>query len=468
MSEVDLNKLRIERGDATQTARAHAPATAPRKRGWRVRWWMLALLLAGLGGGYFLAFPPALPVATTQVVLAYPSQQYVLQNSTGYVVARRRAAVASKGSGRVEWLGVIEGSRVRKGELIARLESRDVEATLQNAIANTGVAAANVESARVDLVNAETHQKRSQSLFDQRFISQTALDDAAARTLRAAAALSSAQAGWRAARANENFARNAVDYTRLTAPFDGVVISRSANVGDIVTPLSSAADAKGAVAILADLSTLEVNADVSESSLASIRTGQPCEIVFDAFPDKRYRGVVSTIVPTVNRSSATVTTKVRILEPDAGILPDMSARVAFLSRAVDAQAAPSLAVNPDAIVARDSRSVVFRIGADGRAHQIAVTPGAMLGEVRALNPAPRARVGEAGTGPLLPRAAYRLDDAPRARPTFAPPADTPLALKTAYELGTVDGDRLGVGDVLVLKPVDALRDNARIKLAQDK
>jgi HlyD family secretion protein len=463
MSDVDLGRLRVERDELKLTQRT---------RGFRIRWWMVVIVLVAAGGGYYLKFPPPLAVATTQVVLAYSSQQYVVLNSTGYVVARRRAAVASKGSGRVEWLGVTEGSRVKKGQLIARLESRDVEATLQNAIANTGVAAANVESAQADLSNVKVQQQRSQSLFEQHFVSQTALDDARARTLRAAAAVNSAQAAWRAARANENFARSAVDYTRLTAPFDGVVISRSANVGDVVTPLSSAADSKGAVAILADMSTLEVNADVSESSLAAIRIGQPCEIVFDAYPDKRYRGVVATIVPTVNRSSATVTTKVRIIDPDDGILPDMSAKVSFLSQATDrANEQPRLAVNPDAIVARANRQVVFRVGNDGRAHELAVNPGAMLGEVRALDLSAHTGLNPTvAATPLYLRADYRLDPGSNPRWRYQPPPETRLRLKPALELASAEAApaTLKVGDVLVLKPVEALVDNTRIKLVQDK
>ena len=162
------------------------------------------------------------------------------------------------------------------------------------------------------------------------------------------------------------------------------MISRNANIGDIVTPVSSSADAKGSLLELADMSTLEVNADVSEASLAKIKVGQPCEITLDAFPERRFRGEVSVVVPAVNRSSATVTTKVRILDTDPSILPDMSARVSFLSQRVDAeQNKPVLAVNPSALAERGGRRVVYVPDAD-LAREVPVTTGATLGAVVAV------------------------------------------------------------------------------------
>lgn len=377
MKDIDLSKLQVNRLKTFSLQHTG---------GVRLRWWQMAAGVAGLLVLYLLVFPPSVEVQTTQVVSAYPSQQFVVLNSTGYVVARRKAAVASKGTGRLEWLGVTEGSQVKEGTLIAKLESRDVEASLQNASANTAVAAASLVSANAELSDAETNFHRLQPLYKKHYVSQVMFDDARSRYSRAKASVSSAQAALQAAKANEAYAENAVEYTRIKAPFDGVVISKSANVGDIVTPMSSAADSKGAVVVMADMSTLEVNADVSESSLASVRVDQPCEIILDAFPEKRFRGQVSAIVPTVNRSSATVTTKVRILDADPRILPDMSAKVSFLSRAVNlAEEHPMPAVNPDAIAQRDDKSVVYTVGHDGKAHEVDVTLGPRLGEVQGLS-----------------------------------------------------------------------------------
>ena len=158
------------------------------------------------------------------------------------------------------------------------------------------------------------------------------------------------------AEANARNAQVAVDYTLIRAPFDGVIVSKAANVGDMVTPFSSAADSKGAVVSMADMSTLEVEADVSESSLAKIRVGQPCEITLDALPDARFRGRISRMVPTVDRAKATVMTKVQFDAIDPRILPDMSAKVSFLTQEVTAEQQQALlAVNPDAIAARDAR-----------------------------------------------------------------------------------------------------------------
>ncbi len=177
----------------------------------------------------------------------------------------------------------------------------------------------------------------------------------------------------------------AVDYTEIRAPFDGVILSKSANVGDLVTPFSNATDSKGAVVSMADMSTLEVEADVSESSLAKVHVGQPAEIVLDALPDMRFRGHISRMVPTVDRAKATVMTKVKFDEIDPRVLPEMSAKVSFLSQEVTpAQQKPLLAVNPDAIVQHDGRSVVYVVR-DGRAVAVPVTPGVKVGDVTAIS-----------------------------------------------------------------------------------
>jgi RND family efflux transporter MFP subunit len=406
MKDVDLGKLQVDRS-TTFSLQARVRR--------RLRWWHVALGVAVIGFGYSAIFSGTSEVQTTPVVVSYPSQQYVVLNSTGYVVARRKAAVASKGTGRLEWLDVAEGSVVKEGTIIARLESRDVEASLSNAEANTAVAAAAIESSRAEESDAQMNLARMKNLYAKHYISQIMYDDAISRATRARAAIASTKASWQAAKANEDYARNAVEYTHIRAPFDGVVISKSANVGDIVTPMSSAADSKGAVVVMADMSTLEVDADVSESSVASLKVGQPCEIVLDAFPEKRFRGEVSAIVPTVNRSSATVTTKVRFIDPSPGILPDMSARVGFLSRPIaNADEKPVLAANADAVTSRDGHDLVFRRSNGDRVTAVPVVVGPMLGDVRQI------------TGPLH------------------------------------------AGDVLVMKPPRRLRDGFSIKVAEDR
>lgn len=400
MKDLDLGKLKVHRDGSLGSK---VPAKKPRLST-RNRW----LLGAALVVGVWMLLPKPVPVTSTQVVTAWPSQQYVLLNSTGYVMAGRKAAVASKGTGRVEWLGVNEGDFVKAGTVVARLESLDVEATHQAAVANTAVAAAAVPGAKVELDDAQRNLDRVQILFQRKLVGQVNLQDAKSRQARAAASYESSKAALEAAKANERNAETAVGYTQIRAPFDGVVISRAVSVGDVVTPLSSAADARGAAVVMADMSTLQVAADVSESSLSLIKAGQPCEIVLDAFPDRRFRGEVALVVPTVNRASATVTAKVRFLDPDPSILPDMGARVAFLSQAVDsAHQKPVLAVNPAALVEREGASYVYKPGAEGRAVEVPVKPGVTLGGVRAVEG--DLKVGES----LLLAAAGKLKDGVR-------------------------------------------------------
>lgn len=376
MNKIDVNRLRMDRALPLQSQ------PKPKRR-WS-RWLIAAAIVAAAGAASYFYLPTP-PIQTTQVVTAWPSEQFLVLNSTGYIVPRRKAAVASKGTGRVEWLGANEGDKVKEGAVVARLESSDVRATYRAAVANVAVSSAALTTAQTELADAERDHSRIEGLQKKGLTAQTNLFDSLSRMQRARAALESAQAAVEAASANEDFARIAVNYTEIRAPFDGVVISRSVNVGDIVTPMSSAAEAKGAVLTMVDMGTLEVDADVSESSLALIKVGQPAEIVLDAYPTKRFRGELVVLVPSVNRASATVTAKVRILNPDGSIMPDMSARVGFLSKPMEvSQQEAMLAVNPDAIADRDGASVVFKVTEAGRAQAVPVRPGSMLGTVRGI------------------------------------------------------------------------------------
>jgi RND family efflux transporter MFP subunit len=174
----------------------------------------------------------------------------------------------------------------------------------------------------------------------------------------------------------------ALEQTLIRAPFDGIVLTKNANVGDIITPFSSAVDSKGAVVNMADMATLEVEADVSEASIAKIAPGMPTEIQLDAYPDLRLRGSVSRIVPTVDRSKATLLVKVAFGDKDPRVLPDMSAKVAFLSREPTREERESVvAGRPEAIVQRGGRSVVFRVDDGDVAHEVAVQARRKLGDL---------------------------------------------------------------------------------------
>jgi RND family efflux transporter MFP subunit len=280
--------------------------------------------------------------------------------------------------------GVILTKNANVGDVIARIDNRDVVAQAQSAEANVRAARATVDQARVERDNAQVELKRNEELVAKGFISRSALDTAKARYDRAVASVASAQASLNAAIAGARNAEVAVDYTQIRAPFDGVILSKAANVGDLVTPFSNATDSKGAVVSMADMSTLEVEADVSESSLSKVHVGQPAEIMLDALPDMRFRGHINRMVPTVDRAKATVMTKVKFDAIDPRVLPEMSAKVGFLSQEVTPeQQKPLVAVNPDALAQRDGRTVVFVLR-DNKAVAVPVTPGARIGDVTAI------------------------------------------------------------------------------------
>ena len=278
---------------------------------------------------------------TTPIVTTYPSQQFVVLNATGYVVAQRKAAISSKATGRLEWLGVAEGSRVKAGDIIARIDDRDVVAQGAERAGQRQAPRGPRSSRRRRRSAMRMAQfKRNQDLLAKGFVSAVgARHRQGARANARPRALPTRAPTIDAAEANARNAQVAVDYTLIRAPFDGVILSKSANVGDLVTPFSNAADSKGAVVTMADMSTLEVEADVSESSLSKVKVGQPAEIVLDALPDTRFRGRISRMVPTVDRAKATVMTKVKFDAIDPRILPEMSAKVSFLSQDVTRRAA---------------------------------------------------------------------------------------------------------------------------------
>ena len=263
-----------------------------------------------------------------------------------------------------------------------------------------------MRQSEVELANAEAELARSRGLQAQGFVSPQAVDATQTRVNAARAAKASAQAGLEVARAQVQVQRVAENFTEIRAPFDGVVLVKNANVGDIITPLSSAAGTTGAVVTMADMRTLEVEADVSEGSLAKARIGQPVEITLDALPGVRFMGQVGGLVPTVDRAKATVTVKVRFNQLDARILPEMSAKVSFLSQPITAaDQQPVLAVNPKALMQADGQTVLWRVRAEAaaagaasgaaaadsanatlRAEAVPVTAGRTLGEVREVAP----------------------------------------------------------------------------------
>ncbi|MGZ5100496.1 MAG: efflux RND transporter periplasmic adaptor subunit [Usitatibacter sp.] len=375
MDAPDLSKLAIDRG---------SKSFAPRRgRRWLNKWTIAALVVVLAAG--FVAFrvvSAPVTVETASVTTAYPSQAVTVLNATGRVAAYRKAAVSTKATGRLEWLGVQEGSRVKAGEIIARLENLDVAAARDSALAGANAARANLEQGDAEMRDAESNYRRSQDLFAKKFISEATLDAARARYDKAKASISSLKAGIGVADANARQAGVSVEQTLIRAPFDGIVLTKNANVGDIITPFSSAADSKGAVVNMADMDTLEVEADVSEASISKITESMPTEIQLDAYPDLRLLGQVSRIVPTVDRTKATLLVKVSFKEKDERVLPDMSAKVAFLSRAPTAnERKPVTAVRPEAIAKRGGKSVVYVLDEKNVVREVDVGAPQKLGDL---------------------------------------------------------------------------------------
>jgi len=374
MAAEDIAKLKIEK-----TEKSVGPG---RKRKKVLVIVLLSLLVMTAGGLYFSGvISPAVSVDVSTVSQVYPSQSLSLLNASGYIVAQRKAAVASKVTGRLVELRVEEGTKVKRGEVIARMENADVSAVRNQAAANLNTALATLEQMRADRDNARQEYERYKKLVAAGFVSRSDYDAVETRYKRSLEGVKAAEAVVQAGAAALQNADVSIDYTLIRAPFDAIVLTKNADIGDIVTPIGAAANAKAAVVTIADLNSLQVEVDVSETSITSIRVGQPCDIQLDALPNQRFRGEVHTIVPTVDRSKATVLVKVRFLDKDPRMLPDMSAKVAFLSRRLEtAELKPRLAANRAALIDKGDGTVAFLISGN-RVKETSVRTGVQLGDM---------------------------------------------------------------------------------------
>lgn len=405
MTHEDLSRLKIDKAKA---------AFQPRRQ---KRMLSAVLILLGLLLLVLLSilgvFTPPLRVRVVTVTQIYPSQTFTVLNASGYVVPQRKSSLASKVTGRLIWLGVEEGSRVERDQVVARLESQDVAAARDQADANVKAARSNREQAKVELRDATLSLNRYKELLAKGVIAQATYDAARARYEKAAAAVEAAEATVKANLAALEGANIALEYTMIRAPFAGMVLTKNADIGDIVTPIGAAANAKSAVITIADMDSLQVEADVSESNIEQIYIDQPCEIQLDALPEQRFRGVIHTIVPTADRSKGTVMVKVRFLGKDSRILPEMSAKVAFLSRPTAPEEQKSrTAISQSAIVNKKGKAWVFLV----QGNRVTETPVRLGG-----------RIGDM--------------------------------------VEVLDGVK--AGDKIVLNPPNKLRDDSRIKVAEE-
>ncbi len=308
----------------------------------------------------------ALEVETVHAAIVTPQQadEQPVLSASGYVVARRKAVVSAKIQGRLSTLKVEEGSRVREGEVIARLESADYEASVERARAA-------VQRAEADLAETRRQLRIAERLAEEKVASQDAADAARSRVRIAEAALAQAHG-------DLNFAQAQLQNTFIQAPFTGTVVKKMAEVGESVAPIPPGVNistSSGAIVALADLDTLEVEADVAEANVARLSTNQPAEVTVEAIPDRSYKAVLRQIIPTADRTKATVQVKVTILDRDRNLKPEMSAKVNFLAarakpekNAKASQTRPAISVPTDAIATRGGRSVVFEVR-EGKAVQ---------------------------------------------------------------------------------------------------
>jgi RND family efflux transporter MFP subunit len=357
----DLSALKIDRASESE---------ASDKSKWKLWVGSIVAVLSLAVIGYFSlgnALSPATEVTLATAALSSPSQSNAVLTASGYVVAQRKAAIASKGTGRLEYLSVVEGDKVKKGDIIGRLEDADIKASLEQARANLRMYEADMNDAKQSLV-------RTKALIDKGIATQAEFDGAEARFNRVTASIG-------VAKATVTGAEVALENTLIRAPFDGTVLAKNANVGEIVAPLAASASSRAAVVTLADMSSLEVEADVSESNIERIKKDQACEISLDAYSDKRYEGFVSKIVPTADRAKATVMVKVGFRTYDNRVLPEMSAKVLFLTKASDPatmNAKPILTIPSAAVATRNGKNIVFMVR-ENQAYETTVVLGKNLG-----------------------------------------------------------------------------------------
>jgi RND family efflux transporter MFP subunit len=268
--------------------------------------------------------PPASPSSAAAPVSS-------ILDASGYVVARRQATVSAKITGKVVAVLIEEGQRVEAGEIIARLDDANARAQVAQAAAQVEQQRANLTAARVAFDNAGPTFDRNRAQFAAAFISAQVFDEAKARYDAAHANLDVATRALAVAEASLAVTQRNLDDTVVRAPFAGIVTVKAAQEGEMVSPVSAGGGfTRTGIGTIVDMDSLEVEVDVSESFISRVATGQPAAITLNAYPDRRIAGRVVAIIPTADRAKATVKVRVGFAERDAGVLPEMGARVAFL------------------------------------------------------------------------------------------------------------------------------------------
>jgi RND family efflux transporter MFP subunit len=366
------------------------------------------LILAGIGAAAF-AFRSQKPVVEViTAAKADSSERQSLLNASGYVTPRRRATIAAKITGRVTGVFFDEGTHVKQGQLLATLDDSDVKRALASAIADRNSAKSAISDYVVQLKNAKVELRRAEELQKAGVQTQQALDTAttAADSLNAKIDLAKNQVLASEARINE--AQQAVDNTVIRAPFNGIVVSKDAQVGEMVSPISAGGGfTRTGIATIVDMNSNEIEVDVNESYIARVEPNQPVTATLDAYPDWQIPSKVRTVIPTADRQKATVKVRISFLKLDPKILPDMGVKVSFLSEAPVAAKGPEpkTYVPKSAVRGDGANSYVFlmhdgkverravRLGTD-RGTDVAVMAGVLPGDSLVVSGPPRLQDGD--------------------------------------------------------------------------
>lgn len=316
-------------------------------------------------------------VKTTEIAMISPSQAEVQVTATGYVIPQRTSKVGSKLPGRLAKVLVKEGDTVKEGDVIAQLEDTDIRTQVAAAGSRVGAAQARIATARANLAEVTQQVERERKLVASGAVGRANLDNLEAREAALREAVRAAEAEVGVAQADVGTVGVGLKDRVIVSPISGRVVTKPATIGEFVGGVGNPVP----VAEIVDFTSLMVEADVPEPRLHLIKLGGPCEIVLDAYPNKRYRGVATELGQRVNRQKATVMVKVKFADDIEGVLPEMSARVSFLSKAITDEAlkeAPKKVVATDAVVDRDGGKLVFTVE-NGKLHAYPVKVGEPVG-----------------------------------------------------------------------------------------
>jgi RND family efflux transporter MFP subunit len=340
---------------------------------------LAAILVVALVAGatfYSRNSAPVVEVAAAQK--AGNAGPTALLNASGYVTPRRRATIAAKITGRVIGVYFDEGVHVKEGQILAKLDDSDVKRALDSAVADRNSTRAQIADYEVQLKNAELLVHRSKELQAAGVQSQEILDNAvtSADSLRAKIALTKEQVAAAESRINE--AQQAVDNTVIRAPFEGIVVSKDAQVGEMVSPISAGGGfTRTGIATIVDMNSNEIEVDVNEAYIARVVPEQRVTAVLDAYPDWQIPSKVRTVIPTADRQKATVKVRISFIKLDPKILPDMGVKVTFLGDEPKKQAGAvePVATVPTAALRDDNGSKIVYIVKDNKLERRAVKPG---------------------------------------------------------------------------------------------